>query len=1324
MKINKKLYLVTLTFTFGLLFSQKNKEILNQNNSIIGVNPVSKTVFNETPQVPLNLEGAQYDVDKNNFPYFLTSKSISKNNFVKANLKNVQTVVLSPDISKKITGFFKTQISNEFNLDIQYAQNGNVQIAYLKITPYRLNDQNNIEELITYDVDWEVMANEASLKQKNPITNFKNTSVLASGNWYKIGIAKTGIYKLDKTFLKNIGLDVNTINPKDIRIYGNGGHMVPEANYVFRYDDLEENSIEVLGEADNVLDNTDYVLFYGVGTDEWKQDQNHYLSCLNFHHQLNYYSDTSYYYITTDLGAGKRINTVASLGVAPTNVCSSYDYYDFHEQNGTNFIKSGRQFYGEYFDLVPSFSFSYPINNLVIGDSVSALVSVAARGATATNYNLSYSGSSVNFSTTAVNINDYLGDFVSITTNCSKTLCNSSFILNFTITKQTASCIGWLDYIMFNARRNLVFNNSQFFFRDLRTSGHLNIKGIGTPDADPLLTTTKFMMSTNNYSNISVWNVSDPLNVKNQAYNLTGSQLDFTINNDSLNEFATFSGTDFLIPVFVSKVANQNLHSVTQADFIIVTHPEFLSQAQQVAQIHQQHDSLNVTVVTTEQVYNEFSSGKPDISGIRDFERMIYNRNLNSAKPLKYVLLIGDGSYKVKDRNISSNTSFIPVYENENSYSPTLSTVSDDFFGWLDPSEGADWSSSLVDVGVGRFPVKNSSEASAAVAKVEAYYKKNYSFSATDNENLCTSAVSFPLGDWRTWVCFIADDEDYQTHMNDADNLAKKVKTAHPEINIDKIYADSYIQYTTPGGDRYPDANSAIDHRVDKGSLILNYTGHGGEVGLGHERYLENSQIQAYKNINNMPLFITATCEFSRFDDPERTSAGELCFLNPEGAAIGLLTTVRLAFSNTNFVLNSNLYDVAFEPMNDGKMPSLGDISKLTKQKAGLSFYYLNFHLLGDPALRLAYPQKQVFTTEINGKLVDPSKTDTLRALSKVTIKGFVGSTEGTKTKKMVDFNGILYPTVFDKEQKITCLGNDAASLTASGPFQFLLQKNIIYKGKVQVVNGDFSFSFIVPKDIAYNYDFGKISYYSHNGQTDAIGYNKNFYIGGASNNIVSDNVGPSIAMYLNDKKFVSGGTTNQKPNLYAEVADSSGINTVGTGIGHDINAILDGNSGKPIILNDYYEADLNNYQKGKIKYPFDQLTEGNHRLSLKVWDVQNNSNIVYTDFVVAQSAEMALTHVLNYPNPFTTHTKFYFENNQCCTTIKVNVQIYTITGKAVKTISLTLKNEGFRSDGIDWDGKDDFGDKLAKGVYIYKLSISDPENKKAEKTEKLVILN
>jgi hypothetical protein len=1316
--MRKTRFILTLTpiFTFGLLFSQKP---INQSTELatatITPKPVSKTEFVDNTVFPLQLANALFDARKGNAPYFLESKKVGDNVSANVQLSNVETIVLSSEVSQKLISLYNAYLSADFNIEMQYAKSGRDTWAGAKIRPYRINSSGLVEELISYNVVWTTAAGNTQTQRRPSSTPFKSSSVLATGNWYKIGITKSGIYKLDKTFLKSIGIDVSTVNPKDIRIYGNGGYAQPEQNYYYRTDDLEENAIQVIGESDNSLDNGDYVLFYGQGTNRWNFDPTHTKTCLNYNNRQNYYSDTSYYFITTDFGAGKRITDRASSASAPTNSATAYDYYDFHEQNTTNFIKSGSEFYGEYFDFTSSFTFSFPIPNLVVGDSVSAWIKVAARGDVPSTYNLSYSGNSVSFTSGVVNLNDYLGDYVSMVENCSKGLINNSALLSFAVTKQTPGVVGWLDKIMFNCRRNLVFNGAQFQFRDKRTIGAGNV--------------TNYSLNTNSISSVSVWDVTDILNVTNQQYNLTGSTLDFTMNSDSLREYVVFNGSDYLSATFVTKVINQNLHSVAQADYVIVTYPGYLTLAQKLAQLHQQYDGFTSAVVTTDQVYNEFSSGKPDPVAIRDFVRMLYNRNLAGGKEVKYLLLYGDGSYKVKDRYDSNNSSMVPVWEvgaapKDNSYTPTISTVCDDFYGWMDDVEGEDWQVSLVDVGVGRFPVKTITEANVAYNKVEAYYKKNYNFSVNEPESSCIANSSYPLGDWRNWVTFVADDEDNQTHMSatdGADALAIKVKANHPEYNVDKIYADAFLQITTPGGDRYPDVNTGIDHRIEKGTLVFNYTGHGGEVGLGHERYVEISQIQAWNNINNLALLVTATCEFSRFDDPDRTSAGELCFLNPNGAAIALLTTVRLAFSNTNFTLNSNLYDFIFDTLPNGKMPSLGDVVRQTKVKSQIQFYFLNFHLLGDPALRLAYPEQKVYTTQINNKIVTPTTYDTLKALSRVTVKGFVGDKGGNK---LSSFNGILYPTVFDKEQLITCLGNDATSLLAGQPFKFYLQKNIIYKGKVEVKNGDFSFTFIVPKDITYNFGIGKLSYYAQNGLMDANGYNTNFYVGGSSSTVLPDNAGPVVGLYLNDKKFVSGGTTNERPNLYAEVSDSSGVNTVGTGIGHDISAILDENSSKPIVLNDYYEADLNSYQNGKIKYPFDQLAEGNHRLSLKVWDVQNNSSTVYTDFVVATSGEMALTHVLNYPNPFTTRTKFFFENNQCCQTLKVNIQIFTISGKVVKTISQTLTNEGFRSDGIDWDGKDDFGDKLAKGVYVYKLSVMGSDNKKAEKIEKLVILN
>jgi hypothetical protein len=646
----------------------------------------------------------------------------------------------------------------------------------------------------------------------------------------------------------------------------------------------------------------------------------------------------------------------------------------------------------------------------------------------------------------------------------------------------------------------------------------------------------------------------------------------------------------------------------------------------------------------------------------------------------------------------------------------------------MDDNEG-DMVSGLVDIGVGRFPVRSKAEAEAVTNKMEHYYKRNFSFNANATESSCSIASNdYPQGDWRNRLCFTADDEDGNLHESQADGLANSL-AADKDYNVNKIFVDAYVQVSTPGGDRYPDAATDINTSFEKGCLIWNYTGHGGEVGLGAERFVEISQILGWKNINNLPLMVTATCEFSRFDDPDRTSAGELCLLNAEGGAIGLLTTARVAFSDKNAALNAAFFSHAITPMTNGKMPHIGDLYRLTKidinspSAGGFNSLYMNFVILGDPALKLAYPEQRVYTSSVNSQPVTSTSSDTLKALSKITVTGFIGDKAGNK---LTTFNGVVFPTVFDKANTITTLSNDppAPGFQGSPVTTFTLQKNNIYKGKSTVVNGDFSFTFLVPKDISYNYGIGKISYYAHNGVHDAQGFYDKIIIGGSNPNAVVDNQGPTINLYMNDEKFVSGGTTNENPKIYAVVSDSSGINTIGTGIGHDAVAVIDATSSKPIILNDYYVADLNTYQKGKIRYPFNELSEGNHSLSVKIWDVQNNSSTAYTDFIVTKQAELALTHILNYPNPFTTKTKFFIEHNQCCTSLKVMVQIYTITGKVVKSINQTINDGGFRLDGIEWDGRDEFGDKLARGVYIYRVSVTDNNKKKAEKIEKLVILN
>jgi len=1294
---------------FGISFAQRT--IPTSINVPIKNNSLPKIVIHpEDPIFPIEIMGAVYDPEMNNLPVWMQTFTTSINENAEAQLEPTVVSPLNSEEVNVVKKFFGKHITNKFQIKYFQSYSGNTKVWSAYIIPFRKNTNGKMEFLQRYSVQWKKTSTQKTLPAA--VQSFTNQSVLSSGTWYKIGIKNSGIYKIDKQFLQSMGIDVSQIDPRNIRIFGNGGEMINPKNNKFRYDDLQENAIYVSGENDGIFNDNDYVLFYAKGSDSWMKKADFYnnppYKCLDYYHYLHRYSDSAYYFITFDNGIGLRINNYSTTAT-PNYTTNSYDYLNYHEIDAINFLKSGPDFFGEYFDIQTSYTFPFPDGNFVTNDSIKVFLSLAARGDVPSYYTWNINGVSNTFSVQAVQTSNYLADYAAIGNQCIVIPNNSnSNSISVNVTKNTSNAVAWMDKVVVNARRYLVYNNKAFEFSDKRTVASNQI--------------TTYSITAFNPNILNIWDITDYIHPFNQQFTSYTNYLTFNAPSDSLHRYIVFSLNDVQKPQFIKKIDNQNLHGITQADYIIVTPPQFKSQALELAQLHQQEEGLSYAVVTTEEVYNEFSSGNVDATAIRDFVRMLYIRNgknnPGNTSP-RYLLLFGDGSFNNKDHSPTSNA-LIPTFQTGYSTSPILSTVTDDFYGWLDDNEGDDWASSLVDIGVGRFTILNTSQAINMVNKVKAYYKKNANFSVQTDDNCCKLISNeYPLGDWRTLFTFFADDGDSQLHMWQADSLSKFITNFHPEYNVNKMFADAYQQITVPGGNRYPDASAALDKAFEKGSLVINYTGHGNEVQLGHEAFLTLSQINSYKNLSNMPLFITATCEFTRFDDPDRVSAGEQCFLQPNGCAIALFTTVRVAYASTNFYLSIKLFEEILDTLPNGNFMALGDIVKNTKIKTNIGFYFLNFHLIGDPALTLAYPKKKIIVTTINNHTLTTPPQDTLKALSKVTVTGYIADKQGNKINT---FNGVIYPTVYDKKQIISCLGNKPESLVSGKTFTFSTQKNILFKGKVEVKNGDFQFSFIVPKDINYAIDISKMSFYAQNGQIDAIGYTNKFYVGGSNPNAINDNQPPQISAFMNDRKFVSGGITNPNPVLFAEIIDSTGINITGNSIGHDVVATID--NGKPIVLNDYFEYDLNSYQKGKLKYPFSNLPEGNHQLTLKAWDINNNSATAKLDFVVAKDEALALKHVLNYPNPFTTKTKFMFEFNTSCEYLKIKIEIFTITGKLVKTIQKDMYTTGYREDGIEWDGKDDFGDKLARGVYLYRVTISDSNNKKAEKIEKLVILN
>lgn len=1252
----------------------------------------------------LYFTGANYNFSTSYLPFLNEDISLpASTSGIQVKIFNVVYLNLNEDEIKTLGA---QKISNEIDVNYFMSYEKKLPFASFSFTPIRKNDKTGkIEKVVSYSV--QVSTTEKASQKVANANAYVANSVLKTGTWYKIGVTKDGLYKINYAYLKSLGIDMTILDPKKIRVYGNGGGLLSFKNSDFHYDDLQENAIAVEGESDGRFDTTDFVWFFGRGPHKWVKDNN----CATFRHILHLYSDTNYYFINIDLGLGKRMATQGSNPNNPNKTVTSFDDFQFYESESQNLVKSGRVWYGETFDVLTSYNFPFTFPNIDASIPASIRGDVAARSAPSSTFNFTCQGASLSLQPSAISPGCYFCDWAAPAGGCTTfTPSSSTFDVNVNFVKNPSytSAIGYLNYIEVNARRFLKLSGNEMLIRDTKSEGAGNVSDFIVSDVTPAS---------------RILEVSDPLNVRIQSAILSGNTLSFRQATDTLREFFVYNDKTnaFKVPAKFGAVANQDLHATGFKDFLIVAHPMFLSEAKRLATLHETKDGLSTLIVTPQQIYNEFSSGVQDITAIKHFVKMFYDRANNNAVDMpKYLLLFGDASYNNRVRSVASNTNFIPSYESFNSYSYTQSYVTDDYFGLLDSAE-SDGLGEKVDIGIGRFPVKNNDEAKAVVDKIVDYTTKK-PLQVTQSY-ACNTGGASSSGDWKNWVCFVADDQDVGAHMNESDQLANYVDVNYNKYNIDKIFLDAYKQEASPGGQRYPDAKNALNQRVEKGALILNYTGHGGELGWCHERVLEIADINNWKNDDRLPLFVTATCEFSRFDDPARTSAGELVFLHPKGGGIGLLTTTRLTFGSENFTLNYNFYRNVFKPIN-GEMPRLGDVCRTTKNLSANNATpnHRNFTFLGDPALTLHYTEDSVVTVSINNKplTTDTSLQDTINALSKVTITGYVCDAGGSKRSS---FNGLIYPTIFDKFDTITTLANDGLP-DPSPHFKFKSQKNIVYRGKVSVTNGDFSFTFIVPKDISYRIGKGRISYYANDGTVDIGGYNENFKIGGINANAPIDNAGPELSLFMNDPKFVSGSITNEHPNLLGILKDENGINTVGNGIGHDIVAVMDENTEKSIVLNDYYQSDLNSYQSGIVLYGFNNLTEGRHTLTLKAWDVYNNSTKSGIEFVVAKSAKLAIEHVLNYPNPFTTHTEFMFEHNQPCSGLEAQIQIFTVSGKLIKTIREAVRCDGFRADGMDWDGKDDFGDSIGRGVYVYKLKVTAADGTYAEKYEKLVILN
>jgi Peptidase family C25 len=881
------------------------------------------------------------------------------------------------------------------------------------------------------------------------------SSVLASGTWYKIGITKTGFYKIDNAFITSMGLNPATINPANIRIFGNGGRMLSEDNGVARPSDLIENAIWVSGNGDNVFDNGEFAAFYGVGTMGWNADT----ANKRFNHLKNLYTDTSWYFVTFDQGAGLRAGQQSAMASGNVNV-SSFNYYDVHEEDLVNPANLGKSWYGEQFysqlsTLNQNFTFD-------MGSPVTCVYCKVAFASTSDiagcRYTVSLNGAApgasyiFNYGTTGDNVMNI--STVGFSGACGAQVAN----VGIAFSPADLSGVGLLDYIEINARRGLTITGDQLSFRDMASVAAGNVANYQLQNAN---------------GSTRVWDVTNPQVPVIMYGTLSGTTYSFTQDAASLHEFAAMNSTNLYTPKFAGAVANQNLHGKPQVDLIIVTYPGFKQQAEDLAAYHQgAPDNMRVVVATTTEVYNEFSSGCQDISAIRDFARMFYKRaGTDTANMPKYLLLFGGASYDYKNR-LANNSNFVPVFESFESTNDLLSFSSDDFYSFLDDSENIEDKTVLnvMDIAIGRLPARNQDDATILVNKI-----KGYASAAT-------------LGPWRISTTHVADkgcNDPAGNHMEDAEAAANAIGNSGKNLyNEGKIYVDALPVISTPAGARCPLANAALNEQVFKGTFLINYNGHGNPQVWSAERILTQDDYNNWNNTNMLPFMITATCDFGQFDHPQYVSSAEHLVLRKGGGAIVILTTTQAVYAYYNREINTQYLTSQITNVLGNGRKTFGEASRLGKNITFVKSHdfgeianFRKFSLLGDPALTPDFPENSIkIDSVLDGYTYQHA--DTIKALGAYKICGSVR--DRNPGNVMTGFNGMLSVTIYDKPRTIT---------TISGCSQtYQVQDNVVYKGRVSVTNGLFSFTFITPKDINYYFGTGKISTYADNGITDAAG--------------------------------------------------------------------------------------------------------------------------------------------------------------------------------------------------------------------------------------------
>ena len=1114
------------------------------------------------------------------------------------------------------------------------------------------------------------------------VHSYTNHSVLSTGKFVKIRVKETGVHTISCDTLKKWGLK----NPENVAVFGYGGAMLSEDFRQHHWDDLPVVPIYMHKGADSLFNSGDYILFYAQGPTSWHCDASN-----QWYHTQNPYSDFGYYFLTDQ----DSLQQLIQLDRATYNQASSIDvdWYTalrVHEKDSMNLIDlkgqsgGGRELYGEFLNKQYSKkSFTFDLNHVMTEQSARCVVDMAAYSDETTPVQISYADMSETIRMAKISQTD----FHTKATIAKKELLawptetdKQTVTLQFQGTKSGA--VAYLNYIELQVPCSLVMDQEELELQIVNTQHLGNYK------------TIRFNLQTAE-ENIQIWRVTNGVDIQQMPTSYSNGILTWEGSNETAERYVAVkvNAQGWKKPTKVGEIANQNLHALANIDYVIICPQTFKEPAVRLAKKHEEIDGLTWAVVTDEEVYNEFSSGTPDASAYRWLMKMLYDRaNGNKVEQPKNLLLLGDGTFDNRKHIPASGLNTLLTFQAQNSTTETLAYATDDYFGFLTDNAGIYQEEfkderAQMNIGVGRLPVNTLAEANAVVDKI------------------CTYMDDKVLGKWKSQLLFLADDGDHGLHVQTADGGAERLRNKNKDFIINKIYLDAHTQEVSAAGESYPLAKNQYDNLMSSGVLFMDYSGHGGYNNITNELFMKSADIQKMSNVNQ-GFWMLATCSFSHFDGGV-TSAGEYAILNPSGGAIGVLSACRTVYATQNTVFNRNLCDTLFGHANlfEYNM-TLGEATRIAKNKTGYDTNKLPYILLADPALKLNYP------TDLQVKTI--LEADTMHALSVQMVEGYIQTPDNDTATW---FNGKLDITIFDKEQDITTRDNDETIEDNKTRITYKDYPNTLFSGQTDVIDGKFAFTFMVPKDIRYNYGNGRIVYYAHDPKTreEAVGHYEDFIVGGSSSLMVQDTMGPDLHIYLNTPAFKSGDKTYEFPHFYADIHDDNGINTVGTGIGHDLLLVIDNDPKQTYVLNNYFNASNNSYQEGQVSYKMAEQSEGVHTLTFRAWDLYNNSSTASLTFQVDKGLDPSISEVTTYPNPVskTGVMKVKIQYDRPYEANETTVSLYDISGKLV----YTYVQSGV--EGITWNMSQI---AINPGIYVYQVRIKSANSDHVSKAGKIIV--